>query len=294
MRPLLAGVLVSSGIDYITTTTKPGRTLELARKSAFRWAELELQSGMFGRPWQASGYEGFKVGQLCYGERGDGCMVRLSSELAAAHWLEALTVSDNVTRIDLQGTFRLESDPAFAIVRHYKELKRHTKRRAKGPAVSMLVGHDGSRTVYSGRRASDAFGRIYDKARESKQDQWAKCIRYELELKGRRASAVSHRIATGKTALPDIAFGALRFFRERGCALAPLLKSMQQPTNVFDLGVSIRMTDIERSLTWLRTQVRPTVIALNHRGLLQSVVDSLSLQDLTPAGSGQQDAAVVH
>jgi hypothetical protein len=294
MRTILAGEFVSAGIDYLTITTRPGALLEKARSLGFRLAESEIQTGMFGRPWSSSGYDGFRVGSLSYGERHDGCMMRLGSELAHAHWLEALSCGDNVTRIDLQVTFRLSCDVAAAIGRHYRELKRFTNQRAKGPAVSMLIGHDGSRTVYSGRRSSDRFGRIYDKGRESNLAQWSNCIRYEVEFKGDRARAVSSSLAGRPHRMNDIALTSLVFFRDRGTSCRPLINGIPCPATFVESPAPVKLNDTARSLAWLSNQVKPTVIALVNRGLLDSVRDSLSLRWPMQDGPTIEEPRLVH
>lgn len=61
--------------------------------------------------------------------------------------------------------------------------------RGRTPAFNVLSGGDGSWTIYVGRRTSDKFLRIYDKAKEQK-DYDSDYIRVELECKGEVAHAV--------------------------------------------------------------------------------------------------------
>jgi len=294
MRAKISGEFVSGGIDYLTVTTKPGPAMHQARQFAFAIASDEISAGMFGRPWSSSGYDGLSVGHLTYGERYDGSIIRLGSELAHRQWTNCKSFADNVTRIDLQATFRVTDRPLNVIQRHYKELQRFTRQRTKGPAVSMLLGHDGSRTVYSGRRASNIYGRVYDKALESKMDQWSNCVRYEVELKGNRARSVFHQLTPGEAAIAEASLASLEFFAGRGAVVSPLLKSIPSSTTVVDLKCFDRVTDISRSLAWLRNQVRPSVIALADRGLLQSVIESLSMGHLVHHYRETHDETAIH
>jgi DNA relaxase NicK len=292
--PKLAGEFVGGGIDYLTITTRMGHGLHAARDFAFRMASKEFAANMFGSPWRGSGYEGFKVGHLMFGERADGCIIRLGSELAAEHFVDAMRVCDNVTRVDLQGTWRVTEKPAVVIRRHYKELKRANAGKKKAPAVSMLLGHDGGVTVYSGRRSSDVYARIYDKGIQSKQDQWSNCVRYELEVKGRRSMLLSLHLvdqASHATVIPNM---VLSFLEARGCALKGLQLNDRGTMLFNSLPCPRRMTDCDRSLLWLRKQVRPTVIALLERGLSSLVTDALTIHYPAKSDAVKTESDMVH
>lgn len=280
-----AAAFLTAGIDWFTGTAKSADAVERLRDAALSLAEVQIADGFFGRPWRQSGYEGFAVGHLQYGERDDGCCIRLGSHVAASHWHRCYEFCENVTRLDVQSTWRYPSDCGPVIQRHYAQMLRHAKQFKKAPALSMLCDSLGGRTVYSGRRASDNFGRIYDKGRESKEAQFDRCVRYEVELKGDRCKLLARdiqRVVPSHEALADI---TLKFFRKRGCLLDSLYTSLGRFTSLDDIHISAGPTDVQRSLRWLATSVGPTVRRLQQFYSIENLSATLQLSRENPVDS---------
>lgn len=277
-----SAVFLSAGIDWFTGTAKSPDAIDRLRTVALAIAEVEISGGYFGRPWRQSGYEGFSVGHCQYGERSDGCCIRLGSHVAAAHWHRCYEFCENITRLDVQSTWRYERDCGPIIQKHYSQMLRHSKRFRKAPALSMLCDSTGGRTVYSGRRASECFGRIYDKGRESKQPQFDRCVRYEVEFKGDRCKSVALNIQRQTNAWASLADITLRFFRQRGCFLEGLYKSLGSFTFVNDAGFRVGPTDVEKSLQWLRSSVGPTVRRLQQYYTIENLSATLQLSQERP------------
>jgi len=220
---------------------------------------VALHSEYFGRPWSCAGYEGFAVAHVQYGVRSDGCILRLGGDAAHSHWQRVFQLARSVTRLDVEATFRVNRDVPQVIHSHYKQLLKHSRGMKRGPAVSMLVKSDGSRTVYSGRRASNRFGRIYDKGRESGLKQFEGCVRYEMETKGK--AAYHHARAVSSSNNPDGQAGRLacRFFSDRATCFGTLTKVFSQLTFLNVARVSVSLTDVDRKIEWLRRSVRGTL-----------------------------------
>jgi DNA relaxase NicK len=269
--------LVHAGVDWLTATCTQRESAELMRPIALALAEVQLANGYFGRPWNQSGYEGFNVGHVQYGERPDGCCVRLGSYMAQAHWHRCYEIADNVTRFDVAATFQYESDVAKVIQAFYAPLLRWSKDHGGKPEVSMLCDSAGSRTVYSGRRSSDVFGRIYDKGRESGLAQFDKCVRYEWELKGRRSKALAFDIFTNGTPASSIARYVLALFSKRGVCLRNEAKSLDDSRTIVHPQGSVCVTDVQRSLKWLRHCVGPTVQRLGQHLTPAEIFEALRL-----------------
>lgn len=251
--------LISAGVDWFTGTARSTEAVDSLRAVALGLAEVQLHDGFYGRPWRQSGYEGFAVGHVQYGERDDGCCIRLGSNVADAHWHRCFAFAENVTRLDVQSTWRFKSEVGPLIQKHYGEILRRNKRFKKAPAVSMLVDGTGGRTVYSGRRSSDCFGRIYDKGRESKSPSFDRCVRYEIELKGKRGKALSSDFFLRRVQPVAIAALTLEWFRRRGCFLRPLIEKLGAHQNVFYPECPAILADAERSLRWIEKSVFPTI-----------------------------------
>jgi len=232
---------------------------------------------MLGMPWNASGYEGFKVGHLQYGERYDGCLLRLGASVAHSHWQRAFALARKCTRIDLQVTFRSVEEPGVVIHRHYKELLKHNRKFKKAPAVAMLLAHDGSRTVYSGRRSSDVFGRIYDKHKESGLKEFQNCVRYEVEFKGRRAQAMAHRLITSSNPQLETVGHVCRMYSNRGCSLRRLTNAFRGCTSIDALTCPVLPNDVDRKLQWLRVAIRPTVALVAERRGIDTIQELFGL-----------------
>jgi len=264
--PILKGTLVSAGVDWISVTQRPGDDMEVLRTIALALAEVELSADMYGSPYAAQGYQGFRVGSITYGERDDGCLMRLGGALAQGHWRRVAQHARHITRLDLQATFQTNIDPSLALKRHYSEMKAHSKKFKRAAQPELFLGRDESVTVYSGRRVSDTFLRAYDKGRESKLAQWLGCLRYEAEFKGQRSSHLTNRLAAIVNEHPISSTLVLELFRKRGAGVRNLLEVSQDCTSLCKwLRVPARVSDVERTLSWLSRSVRPSVDAIVRR-----------------------------
>lgn len=283
MRPNLVGSLVSTGCDWITVTCKDPDSIERCKEIAFSLLVSEESMGNFARPWFQSGYEGLQCGHVQWGEREDGCIVRLGSIVASAHWKRLFLAADNCTRLDLQATFRLEGSVKTALRRHYSQIHRHRKLFKRAPRLRRVEDDDGGYTIYSGRRCSDVFGRAYDKGAESGEKQWENCARYEVQYNGERARRVAYSIVARSAELVDLAANVLQFFQHRGAVLRSLLDSLKSQVILMTSTCRAKATDAARVLRWLRHSVSPSVSRLVHHDFLQEVLFSLRLTNLSRA-----------
>jgi DNA relaxase NicK len=273
----LSGVLIDSGVDYLTATAKQDHNIERLAEIGRALAESQHYDGFIARPCSFSGYEGMQVGHVYYGERQDGCILRLGSYVAQSHYKRVVQHADNITRIDLQCTYRTGPKPMQVIARHFRQMRNHNTAYKKAPGVSLFIGGDDSRTLYSGSRASDCYGRIYDKGLESGQPQFAGSVRYEVEFKGKRALAIAIRLHSGHSCSLCFARSVLSFFQERGCCNSSLCTT----SACFDIDMSsnawVHQTDIQDVLKWLDRAVRPSVTRLLHRNLQADVFRVLGI-----------------
>lgn len=265
-------VVTSLGVDWIT-----GVTLE--RDSGVRllsWAEEYgknlMWRGFERKGWGMAGFTGFQVGQVQYGFRDHEAICRLSSDSAWHNWRKLYELSENITRIDLQCTSRNGRSPSQRVLETYKRALSASRRNPKAGTVTIISCSDGGRTCYLGKRQSEAFGRVYDKAAQSRDEQFEGCVRHEVEFKGDKALNCAIGLYRSRTEQPAIA-GRLRgFLEKRGCAPAFLLEpalTVVSSTN--------EVSDRSR-LRWLRTQVRPSVQRLIHAGLSAEVMLALGVR----------------
>lgn len=279
MAQKLEGQFIEAGIDWITITAKDEAKIERLRSWAYAMLETEIDRGMIGRPWYQSGYVGVACGHIQFGDRQDSAILRLGGYVAKGYWQHVMQFADNITRLDVQCTFRAEEKPAVVVHRHYQEIQRKRRPFKRAPSLSRITNADGGYTVYSGRRCSNVMGRIYDKASESKLDHYAGCVRYEVQFNGKRARWVANAIASSSLGLVDIARTVLEFFNSRGASVRLLLEKLSSTLLIKTSPPPDGPTDIARKLEWLLRSVRPSVRLLVNLGLRDRVLGLLGFNE---------------
>lgn len=281
MQTINAVELVSSGVDWITSTTdQPSSAKRLWTKATF-WLNQEAARGNDVRGWSMSGFKGNAAGSVQMGQRGGEVIVRLGSHLAHDHWRDVFALTQRCSRIDTQYTIRFDCDPAVVIRKLHGQVQRWSKRGKAPRSFSCYIASDGSSTLYLGSRESETFGRIYDKQRESKLESLLNTVRFEAEFKGARAKVVaSHLEKSGDVASECASLTA-------GVVQTSGGSSYLGTGAPHTLCVPQRPSDVDRRLQWLRSQVQPVVARLLELGLRDEVLESLSLLPL----AGEADYA---
>lgn len=264
--------IVNAGVDWVTCT---GNT-EQSRKRVFnlgmRLMDQELKRGNERRVWSFEGYKGFKAGGIQVGARESGSVLRITGGLADEHFNKAYDVCDNVSRLDLQFTARVDRAPAKVIACEYRRALKHSRSLKRGPTVDIWKSSNGSATCYLGQRVSERCARIYDKGRQSLLPVLDGCVRYELELKGAAAKLFSAHLANSRSRRRFAVDQVLQFVEIRGCR--PELTGANLQTIVLHRPAA----DCARQLQWLRDGVRPTVQRLIAAGLEDAVLNCLGLE----------------
>lgn len=286
---------IDAGVDWITSTCDdPQRARKLATRADY-WLAQEVSRGNDRKPWTFSGYRGYCAGHVQTGERHDGLIVRLGGNMAQRHWLDVWTLAQRVSRLDTQYTVQFNVDPSQIITKLHTQAKRWSKKGKAPRQFSAYLNSDGSSTLYLGSRQSEVFVRMYDKQRESRALCFQGCVRFETEWKKDRAKVVAAHLANTPDVATECASLTGRVVQESGCF--PYLQSEALHT----ICVPQRLTDSQRRLEWLRTQVAPVVKALCNAGHTQDVLQCLSLlaspgaagegQPLPPTSMGQLEVS---
>lgn len=262
---------IESAVDWITATTQNRKDTALMYHHAEKMAFREQEYGNVVCPWGMSGYSGWKVGQVQYGSRGPEGIVRLSGRTAAEDWFDIYQLCERVTRIDIQETYRLDSDVTRFVVDQYKRGKRYLAKHNPQKRMAIYTGNDGGATCYSGSRQSERMLRLYNKAVESQDDYYERCVRIEGEYKGESARLLAGRLSGGTLVtaticgvLHESATGCGWVVPWSGDSLTPISVRRAKPDSVL-------------MLTWLQKQVRPSVRTLIEKGLLCEVAEALGL-----------------
>ena len=277
---------ISASVDWITLTASShgcGEGLYAKGNALLREHE---RIGDRPVPWQMKGYRGWAAVGVRLGSRATGAILSMSGPECSENWRDSLVAAENCSRLDL--AVDVNCDP---IVPHlashiYKELG-HRRLRAGRPVTARLImGSDGGSTVYIGSRASERFGRLYDKGVEQQTNPPGHWWRWELELKGKAAQREAIALVNAESE-PDRALHVVAEYFEARTGYAPaqcgpLVKCLERR----------EPTSTAKKLLWLSSQVRPTVQeligivgparVLETLGLRQSAVSSCE-QTLTGA-----------
>jgi Putative phage replication protein RstA len=269
-------------VDWLTVTTKDWPVREELFALQMDMVKYHSQIGNRIHPWKFKGYQGIRAQGFRWGRRDDSDIVMLSGVDAQTFWPMALQLGQNISRIDLAVTVLVSSplpDWAWGI---YQTLEGAVDGKKPCRRMTFYKNNTGGQTLYVGSRASDQFGRLYDKGREAVEDLaidpgllW----RYEVEFKGKRAKTVAlqlrRQLGDVGTIPGMIAKTVQLWFFSRG---VPILDVVREG-DLLDLEVSARVTDDTTTLDWLSNQVRPSVLRLKARGKMRQVVKALGLDE---------------
>jgi len=272
--------VVSAAIDWITLTSSSKKAQRSLWSVGNRVLNLNEAEGQHPARWHAHGYEGWTNGSCSLGARKDGCILRLSSQQAANHWLDAFRTAENCSRLDLAVDCELDA-PVPALSRQiYRDAGHVAPVLGRPPARRLIVSGDGGSTVYIGARASEQFGRCYDKGIESKTRQAGFWWRWEVEYKGAHSFALAdalsrtddHRVA----AMSNVA----HWWRTR------THHTYSRSDIRFSILLSREVTTIDRQLSWLSSSVRPTVQKLLELVPRERVLSALGIPPQSAVSPG--------
>lgn len=252
------GYVVGAGVDYIAASSPVGRRGRALHRAGEACVADAISRGDRERPFAAHGYAGVAAGGAAVGAGDGGTIVRLSGHRTATYVGEILRQADHVSRIDLQTTVRFNRDVAALARRHCSELQAKQRQLVRRVHTRLERTFGRGDTLYVGSRASQWFGRIYDKFRESKDEEYRRCWRYEVECKDDAAQKAARFVEQSDNSSADIGAAVSGWFRARG------ITPRYQPTMAGSMGpVSTTDTDAARSLRWLGRDVRPVVARLS-------------------------------
>lgn len=271
---------VRAGIDWLTAT------LPVEAKDYQVWLRMaqiaisQLESeGYRQQPRTMLGYYGVSVGNCFIGERDDRAMLQISGE-KAGRFFQGLRRDDlHISRIDLQVTVKFDIMPPDIAKGAYQDAINHSQGVSiLGRRKSHLItGSDGGDTAYIGSFSSEQFARIYNKEVQSEDLDYTRCWRYEIVLRNDLARQCGRNVPNGASDVESFILAFVsQWFAQRGVSI-PFLGS--QYLVVLPLKQT-RPTDIEAKLTWLRTQVRPTIRYLRDAGYGVLLSEALGLPEL--------------
>lgn len=246
--------LHSAGIDYATFTTASGPRAYEAYDKARHILEQETRDGNPAKPWRSFGYLGWASSHVTLGRRPESIIVRLSGELADHYWRSFRAMCDRCTRLDLAVTACCNS-PSFNVAHlSLREARAWKRQHDSRYQVGYQFSDPGGQTVTLGARSSEKYGRIYDKYAESGPPYQPGTWRWELEVKGDTAQAVSERLFGEPDRRKWAGEYCLAYFAQHGVSLPFKAEPVQWRYTKVTTKLSV-----EAKLEYLRTSIKPMV-----------------------------------
>lgn len=285
--------LIESRVDYLTATClkdqlHEGQSFERALQWAYDMVQIEHRRGNDLQPWRSDSFEGMRSGQICVGRNEHGLLFRLSGEMAATNWRAVHRDATNISRIDCAATVRLTDRWCDLSRVHHEEALQYQKLSSPHLRVTRIDGGKHGNTLNIGSRASNGYGRIYDKAAESKLEHYQDCWRYEVEFKKEAALFTAACLAEGSCDGLAPAAIAARWLQRRG------VRPHYSSSDHVGSPAPQRVSDDDRRLAWVLGSVRPLIAGLISRGRHDEVMVALGLSGIVQApaavpGPGQID-----
>jgi len=255
---------IRAGLDWFSASRADG-------PGAWEWClngihalNTIAEEGNEVRAGTLQGYAGIWVGGSFCGSRHDGYFVQVSGK-HADEWFSTLYDSEcSVTRIDLQVTVQYDEYDHTIGGQCYDDSERYALSlpEARRWKQSTVTSSDGGYTVYIGAAGAKARACIYNKDREARTDDYARCWRYEVRYRGEMADKWSEHLSSSTRPREYEVLEQVR---------AWLINRGIYRSELGDLGdaalprLSARKTDVDRKLAWLKTQVAPSIAYLQTR-----------------------------
>jgi len=287
--------------DYITATATQGEACTGLHSFGRYLVRDEARRGAKMRNSKAGGYYTEIAGSASIGRRFDGVCLRASGHVAAEHWQQIVDLSTNVTRFDMQVTTRCAEGAPLRLKRVWAGRNGESKAMGRPSAVKAIVGPRGIETIMLGARASQRYGRIYDKHAESGLSEYLGCVRWEVELKAELARSIAHSLCLAERFRPHMAASVIAFVHERinwNLRLShgnadletdvSLLRSDYDRLRVLpdcrcplcqDETSNKTVVQNERALAFVSKCIKPTIRRLMDAGLGERVFESLGLSE---------------
>lgn len=263
------------GVDWLTCTTKDDKVGLHWSMIADRRKREKALNGMDVTPWKNKWYEGVNYAGLiwAYSTR-LGYIMTAQGYVAMEYWRQILPAAARVTRLDVQTTVLLP-EPNIGLASEWFD---RNKGKGGNRKYTIIQNSRDGQTLYVGSRHSDQFGRLYDKGVRSGEYKPGSLWRYEVQVMKPRADVLAEKMLErheqgGDLDIPVKTY-VWNWFNARG------VEPVYNPgNNAFVAEVGKAVTTTDRKLTWLRSQVRPTLQRLIAEGLGKDALVALGFDE---------------
>lgn len=277
--PYGAFAVVSCGPDWLTCTSKKSGVSNALQDWAM--AELYKEKACDGQISQARrlGYAGWSGSGLFVGERPKEVLVQLTGPRCSPLAMEAITLSSNVSRLDLQVTVWTEGEQPALAEWTYKKLKERAAVSYVPFEFSLIVNHPQGATLNLGRRISDHYGRLYDKTAQLGKVTPRLLWRYEVEWKRKAARRQAMQLLEQRCSPTHVCKQVHAWYTKKG--VQPSFSTSGNP-HAEEAYITTPTRDV---LSWFRDSVSITIAkAINRHGRVP-VLSALGLMDHTQGGT---------
>ncbi len=263
--------LTGSSVDYYTATT-PKDAPGLHWLAIFNTHKnLCLADGFKLKAGNRHGYDCHSINGMTWGySEVYGYLLQASSHNAQLSWQAVLPSARKVSRIDLAYTFRIPG-----ITRLVRDLYAQARKANPKANYTHITKNRGGDTLYVGARASEQFGRFYDKS-ATDPEIGEDFYRLEVEFKGKRSLVVAERMMNsmvlGNFDYRYVRDTVIKWFHVRGISLG-----LEYGDKIIPATVEVEITSDAKKAKWLKTSVSPSLVELTGRGKLELVSKALGL-----------------
>lgn len=272
--------VVDIGVDWLTLTSN--------KEANGHDTSLTNWYGVFGRVRQNSGmvedghflgYSGVRTDGMFIGTRHDGAMCRLSGPSARDYFLSLATDGAAPTRIDLQVTCSWIGTglhpPRLAALHAGSANEMLPTSRQRN--VEERKDNRGGYTTYIGSRQSSSFARVYHKSAQDPDAYGPDVYRYEVQYNKDTASQVLEALDAHAENLESAIVAVVwDWFERRG--IIPVFRRSAE--KVIVSRETLALTDLDKKLAWLHTQVRPSIGTLVEQGYTREALIAVLGSDL--------------
>lgn len=248
----MASTLVQSAVDWLSmSVNRPAWAQELLDWRDARFEQLGTD-GYVEKRYSAHGYSYRSRGAVSCGVGAREVLLQLTGAEASSSWRHCARWATNVSRIDLACSARPDRPTSALARQQYQAASGVARGRGRPTRFTLIVNEDRGDTLYVGARTSDQLGRLYDKWRESRAEEYRDCWRWEVQYRRAPALSAVRSLLASETEPESIAATVATWFSGRG---------VDATYHVGSRPLAIQATrpqsDNERWLAWARRCVAP-------------------------------------
>lgn len=243
------------GVDWIGATAPDHKNFDRAQLAFLPFWTAAQRDGEQLKTRTQNGYWGHATQHTFLGRRDDGMLMQATSKCADDAFASIMAISAHIPRLDVQETIWIDEPVPEYLNRVYVALDARNRERAKPTYLKANVASRHVQTIYINSPQSDQRGRIYDKFEESKDPFYRGAVRYEVQLRNRRATAAARYLVEQPVRPIACASLATTWYNLRGATLPQI-----DGTEEHKVKLSKRKHTHQASLDWFSGQVSSTLL----------------------------------